>query len=388
MKPTILKHGTIYQSDHVFGYAGWPTLTKLKDGTLVCVYSGDRLAHVCPFGRVLMSKSFNGGESWSAPMTVMNTALDDRDGGIAVFGENRDKVIVTSFTNTIKMQIEYATTPDHPHHQYAGQEPNPGLTVAYFDKMEKAGVAEIREKEALGSTYVISFDNCNSFTDFTLLPITAPHGPCVLNDGSLFYVGRNFSSEKGEDAIYGKYHALKKGIYYMTGKDGKTWTDAVEIPMVFTEQQKEWMFCEPYALQLSSGRILVHIRVHKFENGEQIGCGIYQCHSDNMGESWTQPKQIVDVGFPSHLTQLKNGWIICSYAIRFGEQKGERVIVSKDDGETWSEEFILRDDGVDGDLGYPSTVELDDGALLTAYYHKLQGRTKPGIYYTKWKLEY
>lgn len=381
MKVSILKHGTIYQRDHVFGYAGWPSITKLNDGTLACVYSGDRLAHVCPFGRVLLSKSFDEGESWGAPMTVINSVLDDRDGGIAVFGEKKDKVIITSFTNTVKFQKEYASNVNHPNHAIPGHQANPGLAFAYFDKLEEDYNVEEKEAETLGSTYVLSEDNCNTFTEVKVLPITSPHGPCVLKDGSLFYVGRAFSSDKGENAVYGKYPALKEGIYYMTSKDGLTWSEPVQIPTVFAEEEKQWTFCEPHAVALVSGRILVQMRVH-------IGGwhGTYQCYSDDLGKTWSKPEKIIDWGLPTHLLQLKDGRIVCSYGMRYPNQNGERAIVSENDGESWSEAFVLRE-GVDADLGYPATVELDDGSLLTVYYQKMQGREKTGIYYTKWKLE-
>ena len=43
-------------------------------------------------------------------------------------------------------------------------------------------------------------------------------------------------------------------------------------------------------------------------------------------------------------------------------------VVSDDLGETWSQEFVLRDDGASGDCGYPVLTELDDGRIFTAYY--------------------
>ena len=47
---------------------------------------------------------------------------------------------------------------------------------------------------------------------------------------------------------------------------------------------------------------------------------------------------------------------------------GIRAVVSCDNGETWGEEIVLTDDATHIDLGYPSTVERDDGSLLTVYY--------------------
>ena len=47
---------------------------------------------------------------------------------------------------------------------------------------------------------------------------------------------------------------------------------------------------------------------------------------------------------------------------------------------------ILRDDGPDGDLGYPATCELDDGTLMTVYYQKQHPGENCSILYTRWKL--
>jgi hypothetical protein len=47
----------------------------------------------------------------------------------------------------------------------------------------------------------------------------------------------------------------------------------------------------------------------------------------------------------------------------------------------------LRDDGPDADLGYPSSVELGDGSILTVYYQKLAAaREKCSLLWTRWKL--
>jgi len=57
--------------------------------------------------------------------------------------------------------------------------------------------------------------------------------------------------------------------------------------------------------------------------------------------------------------------------VTYGHRKkpfGIRARLSSDEGKTWSHEIILRDDGFDGDLGYPRTVVRPDGRVLTAYY--------------------
>ena len=57
--------------------------------------------------------------------------------------------------------------------------------------------------------------------------------------------------------------------------------------------------------------------------------------------------------------------------VLFGRRKpphGTGHIVSKDDGETWSDEQILRDDSPIRDLGYPVATEVEPGRIFTAYY--------------------
>ena len=79
-----------------------------------------------------------------------------------------------------------------------------------------------------------------------------------------------------------------------------------------------------------------------------------------------------------------SGAVICTYGRR-EHPFGERAIVSYDLGKSWDEEYIL-DESYSGDLGYPSTVELDDGSLISVYYQKYEDDKKCSILYTKWRL--
>jgi hypothetical protein len=78
---------------------------------------------------------------------------------------------------------------------------------------------------------------------------------------------------------------------------------------------------------------------------------------------------------------LKDGRILCLFARR-RMPAGIGGVVSRDGGRTWSEEFVLRDDGQWWDLGYPVGCQLDDGRIFTAYYfNKQDGNLQGGTRY-------
>lgn len=379
MNYKIMEHGTVYASESIFGYTAWPTVAKIQDGTLLVACSAFRLRHVCPFGKTSLMKSTDGGKTWSEPMPVIDTQLDDRDGGLCVFN---NKVMVTSFNNSIDFQ-RTQIPPDT-------KDKKDLFRLAYCECVD---VAEA--EKSLGSTYRISEDGGNTFGGMGILPITSPHGPCQLQDGRLFYVGRAFSSlESNPQILYhhpnkykrmGEYDSLIDGLYYMfSGDEGKTWTPPKELPYLDNIWADGRFCCEPHAIQLKNGRILVHIRVEKW--GPDGMFSTYQCYSDDNGQTFSKPIRIVEKGAPSHLVQLSDGTVVCTFGYR-SAPFGQRAKYSVDNGESWSEDIILRDDGENWDLGYPSTVELENGDLFTVYYQRPSNCKNAGIYYTKWRIE-
>jgi len=64
---------------------------------------------------------------------------------------------------------------------------------------------------------------------------------------------------------------------------------------------------------------------------------------------------------------LRDGRIVVVFARREWPPS-IAVVWSEDEGRSWSDEAVIRDDGEGSDLGYPVATELDDGRILTAYY--------------------
>ena len=92
-------HGIVNRvQGSIFGYQGWPTVARDENGTLYAVVSGFRVQHVCPFGKTVMYISKNNGKTWTPPIVINDTYMDDRDAGIVYLGNG--KLVVSWFTHS------------------------------------------------------------------------------------------------------------------------------------------------------------------------------------------------------------------------------------------------------------------------------------------------
>lgn len=88
---------------------------------------------------------------------------------------------------------------------------------------------------------------------------------------------------------------------------------------------------------------------------------------------------------PSHLLKLQDGRIVLTYGDRRKEQFGVGALVSDDNGETWGDPVrVASMAGWDG--GYPSSVQLPDGRVLTVYYSKKGDSEDYGVYGVVWEV--
>ncbi|HEX6371502.1 MAG TPA: exo-alpha-sialidase [Longimicrobium sp.] len=91
--------------------------------------------------------------------------------------------------------------------------------------------------------------------------------------------------------------------------------------------------------------------------------------SSDGGRTWSQPRKPGLWGVPPHLLRLDDGRVLLTRGYR-RDRMGVRYALSTDEGRSWQEEVegVLADDSETEDCGYPSTVQLQDGSLLTVYY--------------------
>jgi sialidase-1 len=344
--------GTRVVSPQAHYYHGWPTLIRKADGELVLVWSGRREAHVCPFGTVEMMTSRDGGESWTFPRTVHDGPIDDRDAG--ALETAKGTLIVTTFTSLAyaPMMKEGAAKADDPNWR------------ALHDRIADESV---RQSE-LGCWAFRSTDGGLSFSARIDTVVNSPHGPCQLADGRLLYLGKELWT--GDKRIGAS----------VSDDDGETWRWLSEIPA--RDGDRALDYHELHAVQCASGKIVAQIRNHNEANkGETL-----QTESDDGGKSWSVPRPIGVWGLPSHLLRLRDDRLLMTYGHR-RKPFGNQARLSEDEGATWSEPVEISGDGIGGDLGYPSTVELEDGTFLTAWYEKLADTPMAQLRQAKWRLK-
>ena len=66
------------------------------------------------------------------------------------------------------------------------------------------------------------------------------------------------------------------------------------------------------------------------------------------------------------------------------EPFGLRARISSDNGRTWSDEIVLRQDGGSWDLGYPRSVQRKDGKMVSVYYYNTKEHPERFIGATIW----
>jgi hypothetical protein len=95
----------------------------------------------------------------------------------------------------------------------------------------------------------------------------------------------------------------------------------------------------------------------------------YASHDD--GRSWSlrsTPEPETGEGNPPSLVTLPDGRLCLTYGVR-ARPFGIRARLSTDQGATWSEAVVLRDDGGSTDVGYVRSVVRPDGKVVVIYYY-------------------
>lgn len=354
-----MKFGIVGRTaDGFFRYQAWPTVAKDQKGVLYAASSGHRLGHVCPFGKDLLYISHDEGESWLGPIIANDTFLDDRDAGLIAWGDGQ--LLLSWFAHPAEFMDGRI-----------GRNPEVSAPMSIGAREMWRGLPP--EEKPYGSFIKLSTDGGKSWSDRIRVPLTAPHGPIRKRDGSFLYFGKTFHGEN--------FGYEPQRIYAAESRDGRTWEKLGMVPTVDGVEQER--FCEPHVLELPDGTLLGSIRVNRVD--KSVDNEIYTTLSTDGGKSWSVPVCIGQVGAPPHLLLHSSGAIVMTTGRRIAPF-GQRALISRDGGKTWSEPLVISEEAPDWDLGYPSSVELPDGSILTVYYQKYPGDPYNSILSTRWEL--
>lgn len=340
--------------DSLHNYFAWPSIAKLQNGKIAVAASGYRLNHLCPFGKAVISYSEDGGETYTLPAPVIDTPLDDRDAGLCTFGEKG--LIVTSFNNSRAAQRMWRD-----------------CDVNYRDSYLNL-ISDETEKKYWGSTFRISHDCGTTFDPVHLSPITSPHGPIETKSGKIIWVGTPF----GDAAI--RVPESENDLKAYEVKTDGTMEYIGTIPPIIVDGNR-CTSCEPHMIELDDGRLLCHIRVEpQFTT--------FQSVSDDGGKTWSEPVRLLEDygGSPPHILKHSSGALVCVYGRR-RDPLSIRAMFSFDGGETWDTEHEICPLFHTGDLGYPMSIELDDGSILTVFYAHPEANGPAVIMQRKWRFE-
>ena len=312
----------IYQERHAKRYliapmTMFPVLLKLPNGDLLAIVRGGDF-HMGERGRLDCVRSSDGGISWSQPTVVAAEGADNRNASAAVCPDGT--VLVPFFKLDSYENGTYSA-----------------------DKGK-------RERTKIWTTR--STDNGHTWSQPEPMPglspdVCSPYGkPSELPDGAMFAT------------LYGLDSAGKRDDHswlYRSSDGGRTWGDSTLIGVPFNETS---------VLTLPSGKLLAALRIYGADET------LWVCGSFDEGRTWSEPRKVTGyMEHPADLLLLQSGKILLTYGRRRSPY-GIQAMLSYDDGETWDTEhkITLVCDAENMEVGYPSSVQLDDGTICTAYY--------------------
>ena len=222
------------------------------------------------------------------------------------------------------------------------------------------------------SRFYYSMDRCKTWQGPFRLPEFGRKGIAARTD--YIVLGKHdlmaFITASKEDGREGRVFCTR------TQDGGKTW-DFVS----WIGPEPEGFAIMPSTVQIEPGTFLTAIRCQKKPDG-----WIDAYISEDNGANWrylNRPVASTGGGNPPSMIKLKDGRLALTYGYRH-DPYGIRACLSADNGQTWGEEIILRDDGGCWDLGYPRTVQRADGKIVTMYYFNDQADSERYIAATIW----
>ncbi len=298
--------------------------------------------HVGPSGTLAMTVTADGGKSWSDPVEIQPRWEDSRNGALGI--NSRGELIAAFHKSAYYV---YDAAEDGTGLKYVGprREIARNMPTIWYNKSADGGR---------------TWSPCKTY-DSQLIEMGPPFGRIInAPDGSMLMAFYGYSREEPESAL------SVSGLLRSTD-GGETWGDETVTARGYNETAYTF---------LPDGRLLAAAR----SNGSNSAGSISTLSSNDGGRTWTEPVQITrSWEHPADLTVLQSGNVLLSFGRR-NIPMGCGALVSEDGGRTWdsSREVMLAGDSHSMDCGYPSTVQFDDGRIVTVIYLADHSEMAPG----------
>ncbi|MDQ7817963.1 MAG: sialidase family protein [Melioribacteraceae bacterium] len=147
----------------------------------------------------------------------------------------------------------------------------------------------------------------------------------------------------------------------------------------------------PNTVRISDNELVMSVRRRVIADNTKNWIDLY--YSNDLGKTWEFRSKIGDTGAyngnPPSLVKLNDGRLCAVY----GDRNSSRIVgrYSSDDGKTWTEEFVIRDNFYTRerqdmkDLGYCRVVQNRDGEVVAIYYWATEENPEQHIAASIWK---
>jgi sialidase-1 len=372
-----MKHETLFYSDA--HYSTFPHVVRLGEQHLMVTFriagqksvqaaKNEQVTHHESDSGIAVVESFDNGKSWDQDSfrIVYQGSMGVNDPALTVL--KKGKILLRFAGLEVLLSKERSK-----------------LTSPLISSREEHGLVA----GMLGNFVMSSDDDGSTWSEAQLIEVAGVTHSCSrepiveLSDGTLLL------------SVYqGAPHKTDEVWVIRSYDEGKTWGDPICMlsdPNGAHSQHYGVNYNETALLPLGNGKIVAMARADSsfFAAGDYIPVGgvgelIFSSSLDG-GLSWFPGKKSGLWGQPAHLCRLGDGRLLCTYGYR-KKPYGVRASISEDEGLTWSEPIIIREDeNISWDVGYPSSVLLSDTSVLTIYYFQNNNKIRY-IDSTTWML--
>ena len=335
-----------------FSYSAFPHVVRLEgDELLIAFRQAPRqevVRHTHPRSVITVIRSYDGGQTWDTENAGQMAAGGGQLWGLVYWGKGKVGGALAAHEVVPNREEERSGFP----HEHEIEYPfiNLGALWSWSDNF--------------GLTWRLE----NSILVGDGMQACAP--PVRLSDGTLMI------------PAYGSIGRTKmsSAVVYRSEDGGASWSDAI---IMARGRPQTRHYHEPVVLELGPGHLLGMLR---FADKGQYPRGIFwQNESLDNGKTWSTPRPTsVRSGACPRLLTLRDGRLLLTYGRRF-EPYGIYASLSEDKGANWGNTAWLLRKTPDGNQGYTSSLEMEDGRIFTTSYAKnAHGIT--GITGTFWEL--